>query len=665
MWHGQSLKALTAMVTPAFAPWTVLFIGPDHSIEKYRQWIDAHSFPLTVVAEAGGTVTYDNFNVETLRKSFINICDALQGFVRLDDIKVAQSLLSKWKMQPERSIGYQLGGHNSIHPNVLALNSAGYTGLIYGLFKNIDHGIEPYVEQICKTTESILNERRIVGERNANQYIRRPPGLNLFAPAIYPHVREIPLNGSMTGEDKRRLIGVRNALERQEGYTFEAKTSAQANAFLGIDSEGNHRPHFLMQERAGELRLATECIGTLAASEISAVIRLPNRVNRSAGQVRQFAQQYHSKNNTDRKRIELFRKTQESITNSIPQDFYRFIDDSEDGIRLVCDSHLEWADIRGLPLCLQKDTIRIPVTPGNLFIDQISPKPYEHLRVSDFSEILILSALASKDPISQLFDIALSTFRPHFADKIKIRAVQVRNKKDFIDALNSFDAAMLIFDGHGGHEPGKAATLQLLDEEINIWTLQAERPRVPPIVILSACDTHAADRNHASTANGFLSIGARTVLGSVFPIDARDASAFVARLLFRVAAFVPSAHKMFNRSLSWMEIMGGMIRMQLLTDFCRRLERKGIIEEDGYKAIHVAGNLAINSGDKWPFETVISKASERGIDRRVLIRELRAATANSTAISYLQLGRPETIIVHPDNGFDSEGGSEIADSLEI
>ena len=117
-------------------------------------------------------------------------------------------------------------------------------------------------------------------------------------------------------------------------------------------------------------------------------------------------------------------------------------------------------------------------------------------------------------------------------------------------------------------------TPQLIEEKIDIWQLQRKRPRVPPIVVLSACDTHAADRNHASTANGFLSIGARAVLGSVFPIDAEDAASFVARLLYRIAKFIPSAQKQFNRSLTWMEIMGGMIRMQLLTDFCRLLKKK-------------------------------------------------------------------------------------------
>lgn len=650
-WYAQSPKALTSVVTPVFAPFIVVFLGPHHTRSKYTEWIEAHPFPLTVVAEVGGTISYENFSIEALRDAFLKICDTLEGKVKKSAIDEERGYLLDWAEPAERDLGYQVGGHNSVHPNLMALNSAGFQDMIYGPFEKIDDGVGPYVDQICQTAKSILAEREAVGEKRANQFFRRPPSLNLFAPAIYPHVREISLkDGPFPDSEKRRFLGVRRALEKQEGYSFTANTEAQAKIIFGPDLGSEPQPHFLMQERASELRLGTECVATLAASEISAVLRLPNGVNRTAGQVRQFAQQYHARKTNDRKRVEVFRRVQAAITESIPSDFLEFIEAADEGIRIIADAHLEWLTVKGLPLCIQKEVTRIPVTPGNLFLDQVSAKPYTHLPVSAFSEILVLSALKNEDPISKFFDIALDGFAPHFAEKVTVRTVRIKNKSDLIEALNSFEGAMVVFDGHGGHQPGKAATLQLLEESVNIWELQAERPRMPPIVVLSACDTHAADRNHASTANGFLSVGAKTVLGSVFPIDAMDAASFVARLVYRVAEFVPRAHKMFNRSLTWMEIMGGMIRMQLLTDFCRRLERDGHIDRDAYKTVHYDGNMSINTGQDWPFQSVIASLAEHGVDEKLAKRVLRLATANSTAISYLQMGRPETIIVHPDEG---------------
>lgn len=659
IWRAQSPRALKSTVTPPFVPFLVLFLGREHNIETYRDWINNHSFPLTVVAENGGTITYEEFSLEKLKEAFLNICDALEGQIKPDALEIARKHLRSWREPEERDPGYKVGGHNAVVPNLFALYAAGFRDTASGRFEKINEGIIPYVEIIVQTTRSVLTERERIGERAANQYFRRPPSVSLFAPAIYPHFHETsPANGPFSPEEQKRFLAVRRMLQRQDGYGFEASTQAQAQALLGAKEGEKLRPHPIMLERAAELRLATQCVGTLSASEVSAVIRLPNAVNRTFGQVRQFAQHYHAKHYTDRKRRDEFRKVQSAVTASIPEEFFKFIEEAEDGIRLIADAHLEWMNVRGLPLCVQKDITRVPVTPGNLFIEQVLPKKYLHLTTSDFEEILILSALRDDDPISNFFEIALANFEPRFNKKIRVQTERIRNENDLVAALDSYNGSLVIFDGHGGHSKDKPAVLQLIEESIDIWQLQRKRPRVPPIVVLSACDTHAADRNHASTANGFLAIGARTVLGSVFPIDARDASSFIARLLYRIAEFVPASHKTFNQSLTWMEIMGGMIRMQLLTDFCRRLESKGLIDPETYEAVHLAGNMAINGGDEWPYETVVTELSNRGVDERRAWHELRSAMANSTAISYLQMGSPETIIVHPDEGFRDEAQAE-------
>lgn len=657
IWRGQSQRALKGNTIPPFMPFAVLFLGQDHKIETYRPWIDAHPFPLPVVAEKDGTISFQEFGIEALKDAFLHICDALQGQVEPNSLSQARAHLVSWREPDERDPGYHVGGHNAITPNLAALYTTGFRSVQAGSFKEIGNGLDPYVDMIVQTTRTVLEERDRVRETVANQYFRRAPGLNLFAPAVYPHFHQISLaTAPFSQEEKRRILAVRRTLQRQTGYGYAA-TEAQGAMVFGMRPGVDPNPHPLMFERAAELKLASECVGTMAASEISAVIRLPNSVNRTSGEVRQFAQQYYAKHTTDRKRRDAFRKMQAEITSSVPKKFFDFIEGAQDGLRLITDAHLEWMNVRGLPLCIQKDVTRIPVTPGNLFIEQVLPKRYVHLTTSDLSGILVLSAIRSEDPISKFFDLAMNTFAPHLVGKITVRTERIRNEADLIAALNSFDGSLAIFDGHGGHDKGKAAKLQLLEEEIDVWQLQRKRPRMPPIVVLSACDTHAADRNHASTANGFLAVGAQTVLGSVFPIDARDAASFVARLLLRVAEFVPAAHGLFRRSLTWMEIMGGMIRMQLLTDFCRRLERKDMIDRDAYRDIHLAGNLAINGGEDWPFETVIAQLVKIGVDEKLAWHELHSATANSTAISYIQMGRPETVIVHPNAMFRDEAKS--------
>jgi hypothetical protein len=112
--------------------------------------------------------------------------------------------------------------------------------------------------------------------------------------------------------------------------------------------------------------------------------------------------------------------------------------------------------------------------------------------------------------------------------------VDVSNADELVAAINAFEGQVLVFDGHGAHRDKEAAALYLQDEPINVWTLRDRITRMPPIVLLSACDTHAADRNHATVGNGFLALGARAVLASVFPLFAPTAATFIARLLYRI-----------------------------------------------------------------------------------------------------------------------------------
>lgn len=648
-WHGQSPRALTSFVTPPFCPFLVVFLGENDRIETYRDWIDAHTFPLVVVAKRGGTLTYNEFGIESVRLAFLKICDALEGQINPTDLSAARRALESWRDDNERELGYSVGGHNAFLPSIAALSAAGFRNVVAEPFKDIGRGNGPYVETIARLARSILEERDRVRQTGENRRFPPTPAINLFAPAIYSHFHEIGVGGAQFDADtKREFLAVQRMFKQQDGYGFAISNKSQKKAVIGRMRDGKPQPNPLIAHRAGELRLGSTAVATLAASEISAVIRLPNSVNRTAGQVRQFAQHYHAKTMNDRKRRESFAAVQKAIDSSVPPELREFVENAEQGVRIIADAHLEWMSVRGLPLCVQKDVTKIPVTPGNLFLSQVSPQTPIHLTISDFEEVLILSALQEGDPISGIFEAAINIFEPHFAKKIKVRSERVYDELGLRNVLNSYRGAIVFFDGHGSHKDGQAASLQLINEEFDVWQLRKDPPRLPPIVILSACSTHAADRNHATTANGFLAAGARSVLGSAFPIDARDAAAFVARLIYRVAEFLPLVHKETDQSETWMNVLGGMIRMQLLTDFCRRLQRSGFLDDHKYHDIHLAGNVAINGGHPWPFEAVVEKLEELGLDRKRMLHELRSAAANSTAISYLQLGRSESIIIHPD-----------------
>ena len=99
--------------------------------------------------------------------------------------------------------------------------------------------------------------------------------------------------------------------------------------------------------------------------------------------------------------------------------------------------------------------------------------------------------------------------------------VDVGNKVELVRALNAFDGIVVVYDGHAGQDRGTdLGVLHLRDEDVDIWSIRGEA-RIPPVVLLSACDTHPYDASHATVANGFLAAGAHTVLAAGIPVSRR------------------------------------------------------------------------------------------------------------------------------------------------
>lgn len=658
-WYPQSPRAVMSMPLHASIPFTVVLLGTGQDPSQYAQWVSDSEVPPTIVAEKGGDLAYKQFDLEHLKKRFLQICDLIPETIDHSDVSAARAAIESWTLPSERTLAYQVGGHASVTPNLMALSAAGFTNTVYGRFDKIKEGNRPYVEQIVKTALSIFEERDRIGQRNADRTFRRPPDLNLFAPAISPEFFASPIPSSLGGPEKAQYRAAKNALQRQAGYNFETRTDAQIRALFGVESselssgQANLQPHTILLLRQRELALATECAGALAASEISAVLRLPNDINRTVGAIRQFAAHYRSSSPNSRKRLLAFRSVQARLAKAFPSEFYDLINRSQEGIRIISDAHLEWLDIDGLPLAISKNVSRIPVTPGNLFVEQLTSKPPLHLTPQDFKQVLVISALKRTDPIASFFQIAFDIFEKEWRDNISISFAEVCNEDQLVEALNSFNGSLVVFDGHGSHEVNQPGYLHLMDTPVDVWFLRGRVKRPPPIVVLSACDTHAADRNHATVANGFLSLGTRAVLASVFPLAAPDAAAFAARLLYRVSSFVPTAIRQFGRALTWTEVVSGMIRMQLLTDFLRSLLRARVISHDIYVDVHEKGNMAINGGYDRPFDIVRDLLVSHGADDQIVDKALAKAVANSSAISYINVGRPETILVDTEDRLES------------
>jgi uncharacterized membrane protein YfbV (UPF0208 family) len=164
--------------------------------------------------------------------------------------------------------------------------------------------------------------------------------------------------------------------------------------------------------------------------------------------------------------------------------------------------------------------------------------------------------------------------------------------------------------------------------------------RCPPIVILSACDTQGVDAStHATVANGFLALGATSVLGTFLPVGGFSSAVFVARLMHRLAEYIPAMLKSVEHPLSWLEVIAGMLRMTVATEIINEL-----VGVHGAIQTRQRANIDINSRRTDWFERLVENlAPEIGEEPTRVRKRALAAIARSDAIRYTHIGNPERI----------------------
>ncbi len=432
--YPQSPRTAYASPVPPFAPFTV-YILPENEPAKMRsEWLKSCPVPPTIVAKAGGDLTFRDLSSDSLKEAFLAKLEKMPADVDPASVEEMKENLHSWK-HLGRSLDLQVKEHGSVRPNVAALTAAGYVDLVSGSFKEYQLDWAPYVVQIVHTANVILDEREATGERDIQRIYRITPDVNLYAPAIYPHFFDLRIPTNVPAEEKRKFRLARDILRTQNGYSFTLSTDARKKAVFATSDEGKMKPHPhpLMYVRAQEVNLGTGVMCALAASEFSVVLRMPNDINRTSGAIRHFAEHYRSKAPTPRKRLLSFRNIQARLNAAFPADFKNILRRSKTGVRVISDAHVEWIDLDGLPLMLRKTCTRIPVTPGNLFVSKAGAQNLVHLSPDDLKKILVISALKPDDPIAGIFELAFSTFEKRWKGKLEIKTVAVSREDECLN----------------------------------------------------------------------------------------------------------------------------------------------------------------------------------------------------------------------------------------
>lgn len=583
----------------------------------------------------------DSTNVADLTSSLRHYCTTVFEGVEHSLPDEARALVGTLfaRAQPPKLTGVELPnfGHNVTLPNELTLQSLGAKLAETDL--QLVGKEENYVRAIIDSANAVDSIKRNIGLDGAMPLeLPSLPSLILTVPGTY---RNVFSQFRSNSKEMRKLLKAAKLILNSPGYAlyFDVPTREEGEALLS-SPEFQAVTHF----RQEELTAYTAALCVRAASYLTPVLRLPPAVNHVEREIAKLANCIRA-NPDSPKKSRLANSVFEKLESSICPEFVSRIAECTGSVTIIADTPIEWLRINGLPLLLRNTTSRIPVTPGNLAIQQIFPHETINLQLQDFDEILIIRSFEQSDPIRHDLQKAVTATKTSSGAALPVRFADVQDRQEFIDALNEYDSAMVVLDCHGCHNKyDDIGKIQLARESVDIWELR-NQVRFPPIMYLCACETHAIDRSHATTANGLATCGVRSVIATILPVSSSEAALSAARFLLRVCEYLPIVTAN-QASVRWNDVFGQFQRMQFVTEVFNSLRTQLQVGPEVIFDAHCRANMLCHKQEPDWYEYFIADLSETfNIPLTRIESILREQLPFPDTLKYVHLGNPESILI--------------------
>ncbi|AUW47155.1 CHAT domain-containing protein [Rhizobium leguminosarum] len=644
IWFPLTVSALETLSAAQLPPCCVLFSGEPEVAARIDAWQEKIGFKALHITVVDGKGTpAENFDLTLLRDYCLKRLEEEAARLNEGQKELVADAAVDWNWPDVLLEDYDVKGHNVTVPNHMALARVGYT--LKESVPFIAETENEYTDAIVESAASVALLRHEMGDHDIYALGAPAPGVILFEPALFRMGYRRVAGNTPEGAAFRKALRY-----FQQQKLLRPTLDPEGIKFFQDTREGR----FVAETRSEELLTQTFGVGLLAAQTTSPVVRLSPGVNHVFPSLSAYARNVRAgRFEARRKATRLFSEIQEQLHSAAGDERIEFISRTRGPIKIISDAPIEWLPIDGLPLSFARDCSRIPVTPGNVMMGELLPVQPMSIPPEAFRKVLVISSFKEDDPLKDILSNALEAVRPSWETVVDLTQVRVSTVEQFVSALNDFDGEILIFDGHGvANASTPISTIAIGGERLDDWSLRG-LVRCPPIVILSACDTHGIDASsHATVGNGFIALGARTVLGTFLPVDGLRSAMFVARLMHRVAEFIPAAIKAYGRSVTWTEVVSGMLRMCLATEVIIALV--GPPGSATYNELQGKANYEINGHDPEWFEKLIERIAKiRDVDIEASRRLAQKVVARSDAIRYTQLGNPETIILSGDTVIES------------
>lgn len=446
------------------------------------------------------------------------------------------------------------------------------------------------------------------------------------------------MEGVSSAADRTAVSALANRIERQRSFVV----GDDPRILEGL--QGSPEASRLHETRRLELGLFSDAIGWAVAGTVAGAWRMRPSINMVHGRVRQFAENVRSEARTPHAKMgRLFDAIQAHLLDAVGFRAVEAVRAADWGVKIVSDAPVEWLPVGRLPLGLHCDVSRVTATPADLLLRQLETHEMLRLGVSDFDEVLLVSTFEEgrgEDVIKRLLDQVFDIRR------ITLRLRRVRTEADLVREVNDYDGPLMIFDGHGAHPRDEEAHLLVGTERVRVAALEG-RIRLPPIVVLSACDTHAAGRSTRSVANSMLRLGARTVLATNLPVRFKEAAMIAGDLIRMIDAYLPFMPGDISRVVRWSEVVGGLLRAHFIMGIVFRLvDMQAMKEKDTAEFLPgVLLTARFKTGTQALAQLENELVSRGVVDSKVFDAIVRRVVSTSDSIRYVQLGNPETIVI--------------------
>ncbi|ULJ64114.1 hypothetical protein [Wielerella bovis] len=245
------------------------------------------------------------------------------------------------------------------------------------------------------------------------------------------------------------------------------------------------------------------------------------------------------------------------------------------------------------------------------------------------------------------------------------RFVDVYSEDDLISTLNQAHESILIFDCHGTTIDDKGNYgLSLYSEAINLNDLKDKIKKLPPIVIFSTCDSLPLNANQeTSPAQGAINLGAYVAVGTYLPINGKQASIAIHRLINRLQQYVDIVIKDLGK-VSFMNIFQGWLIMEYVREVLyAMIDDKLVSKEIVFSKIHLKINCIINPlQHNWfdEFVEILKEDIESFSTKEDVIYYLQTKIALTDSMKYVCVGFPEKVWISND---ESKFNKEIYDVI--